>query len=443
MCRHSYICPCKRQLRWVYCLVFGYWFGIAVGAQPASQLSDFDSQAAPAQDYGQAAFVAPLQQQSSSTDEERVSRLEQRAFGATYSEHELDDRVTHLEEEVLKMKGQGPLSERISKIEQKLTGENAFCQTPLVRSGTPMPENHWWAYGTAPPPRPAPTPNWTNNRQFNQQQRPAYGLPPYAMSNTNGTTASAAPGYANAYQSSYSPGYQSRPPDRMAYSNYPTRGIAPNTMPQNNANFKPANIPEMQNIVDAIPFSVEDGDYLSQIRRFPGGSVARWTSFPITIHLPQESPDSWNRSLKSAVLRWSQYLPIQMVSAFENQNIDVQWVNKLPPGYLGITRWESDNGSPKVTIFALRPSFYPADISERTLAPVFLHELGHALGILGHSNNPEDLMASSTEHQGKKATSRSDDISRRDLNTIKHIYNLPALAPGFRFNQPLEYSKDI
>jgi hypothetical protein len=62
-------------------------------------------------------------------DEVQVTKFEQAAFGSTYPEHEVEDRVDHLEKEIFGSKSDAPLPERLSKIEAKLAGSGTFSQT--------------------------------------------------------------------------------------------------------------------------------------------------------------------------------------------------------------------------------------------------------------------------------------------------------------------------
>lgn len=57
------------------------------------------------------------------------------------------------------------------------------------------------------------------------------------------------------------------------------------------------------------------------------------------------------------------------------------------------------------------------------ITKILLHEIGHALGLHGHSPNPEDVMFSAAT-PAPFAT-----LSKRDINTIRVVYNLPPADP--------------
>lgn len=320
-------------------------------------------------------------------DERRITRLEQIAFGSTYPEHELEDRVDHLEREVLGSTNSGSVDERLAKLEGKLAGEGAF--------------------GSA-------------------------GAPPFAVAPATAGSAPVVPrtGGAIAYGTS-------------APSTAPRAAQRASTRPAAAA----AGSPDFTMVVNSIPSDPSAGDYLSQIKRFAGGAVARWNHFPVKIRLPRESPQSWATGLEAGVKKWGQYIPLTIVPANEAADIEVVWVNHLPPKQLGITRLQQViAGVPQVIVFMLRPTYYLPEIPERTLQPVFLHELGHGLGILGHSDSHKDIMQPAelalfgARRTGKTIRVRFGSITARDVNTLKRIYELPALPPTFSLTQPLEWS---
>ena len=66
---------------------------------------------------------------SSSDPESRVARLEEKAFGSTYPEHDVEARVDHLEKEIFGSKSSGSINSRLSKLEYKLGGRGAFSSS--------------------------------------------------------------------------------------------------------------------------------------------------------------------------------------------------------------------------------------------------------------------------------------------------------------------------
>jgi hypothetical protein len=118
----------------------------------------------------------------------------------------------------------------------------------------------------------------------------------------------------------------------------------------------------------------------------------------------------------------------------------------------------------QVWVYLLRPSFYAADVPERTLAGVFTREMGHALGLFGKSDKNTDLMyaaengssnlsvssanASSTSASStssgtgakKKAPVKFAGIGVRDINTLKRVYEAAPSPPGLSLSQPLEWA---
>jgi predicted Zn-dependent protease len=202
-------------------------------------------------------------------------------------------------------------------------------------------------------------------------------------------------------------------------------------------------------VANSLFYDVKSGDYLSAIRRFPGQngqpgqSYAHWRSFPVRVRLPKESPESWQRALEAVIARWDQYVPIKLALPLEAAPVEVTWVNQLPAKTLAVTRLNIAHGEMRVIIYLLRPSYYPPEIPEHTLAGIFMHEVGHALGLFGHSDKPNDLMYPAEIQpaaKGRPALIHFAPVSTRDINTLKKIYESPAVPAGISLEQPLEWS---
>ncbi len=104
-------------------------------------------------------------------------------------------------------------------------------------------------------------------------------------------------------------------------------------------------------------------------------------------------------------------------------NIICNWIDDVDKfkdgaeaGNTQITR--NNTGIIKATIDLLTLSINntPA-LSKNRLHAICLHEIGHAIGIGGHSTNPEDIMYFSTP-----LTDQHKELSQRDINTINLLY---------------------
>ena len=90
-----------------------------------------------------------------------------------------------------------------------------------------------------------------------------------------------------------------------------------------------------------------------------------------------------------------------------------------------------------MTIILYSNDPYGNFFSDKELYNTILHEIGHALGIMGHSYSSEDLMYMATENDNNYyAPYRSSFqyLSSKDINTIKLLYKM---FPNIT-NTPLE-----
>ena len=494
----------------------------------------------------------------SPVDEQRVTRLEKQAFGNTYPEHEVDDRLEHLEKEVLGGKRDGQTVERIARLEQKILGGTAFGGafggtalgqaampsnyqasnlTPVNMSGNnyiPVPasaypapvaqypnnqpqySNNQTQYPNNQPQYPSSAPQYSNNQpqygspnssSLNQAanqilqrpQIPGNQLPPgqvasppawsaqpnfsppaYGLGPAPSPVPGVRPGATNAGNNNSNNNTGSSVKPTVANRSQPVGSAKPNPNPNPNSSASAVRIAQNTGVpayspsapvasslaIDAavvansLTYDSQAGDYLGAIRRLSTGSngssvYAHWRHFPVRVRLPTGSPESWQRNLEAVIARWDQYVPVKIALPHEPSNVDVLWVNQLPPKALGVCRLNIANGQMQVWVYLLRPSFYAADVPERTLAGVFTREMGHALGLFGKSERASDLMyaaengssnisAPSTNAAAvgakKKAAIKFSGIGARDINTLKRVYEAPATPAGLSLEQPLEWA---
>lgn len=205
------------------------------------------------------------------------------------------------------------------------------------------------------------------------------------------------------------------------------------------------------------------GDYFDQIEVVPVGYLV-WTRFPVTVYVQPptatelENPftaqraNVWITAVSQAVQEWNRYLPLTLVdqangadiivlrsppplqveaSPIPNENSASGQTQRDPRSTLQIGRARSALTSYKVYVkkaskdaaskpmlahrctIQLRP-----DQAPQYLQAAARHELGHAIGIWGHSRSQADVMYFSQVRQ-------PPPISARDLNTLKRIYEQP------------------
>lgn len=104
-----------------------------------------------------------------------------------------------------------------------------------------------------------------------------------------------------------------------------------------------------------------------------------------------------------------------------NADIVVHWRKNFSDGILGVSPLQTVGDSIVQSDVNLA-TFYPdsnASIPFEDLKGIAVHELGHAIGLRGHSPNPDDIMYFSKTRQ-------QSTLSQRDINTIGMLYKLDA-----------------
>lgn len=179
------------------------------------------------------------------------------------------------------------------------------------------------------------------------------------------------------------------------------------------------------------------GDYFDSLENSEVGALI-WSRFPVTVFVRPDRP-AWLESAREAIGRWSFYLPLQEVTDPENADILIE--REFPPS--GV-RWNPETRQldiPRVRSAVTRYEIFIRDgilthrmilqispnLNEASTLAALRHELGHALGIWGHSPMETDAMYFSQ-------TRELPPISTRDVNTLRKVYE-QATRLGWRVEE--------
>lgn len=183
------------------------------------------------------------------------------------------------------------------------------------------------------------------------------------------------------------------------------------------------------------------GDYLDQVESTPLGYLV-WSKFPVTVYVEQSTTvqntaadrrfRQWTIAVQKAIAEWNVYFPLQEISEQESANIII--LRSQPDREVKLNRDTGLYDIPRAIAAETNYEFYlqenPTLIAHRmtirvspnsaggSLLATIRHELGHALGIWGHSPKESDALYFSQVRDPLP-------ISPRDINTLKKIYQQP------------------
>jgi predicted Zn-dependent protease len=197
--------------------------------------------------------------------------------------------------------------------------------------------------------------------------------------------------------------------------------------------------------------TVDSDDYFLEVMPTPLGYLM-WTEFPVKVFVEPLTEQSanigqasqWIQAVQEAIEAWNLYLPLQQVETSEVANILIWrsapplqgWRSSPEDGEAGDRRIRpqlprvraaearyhlfldhSDSSDPPRIAHQVTIHLSPNQTVEYLKATA-RHELGHALGIWGHSPTETDVMYFSQVRT-------PPPISERDINTLKRIYQQP------------------
>jgi tetratricopeptide (TPR) repeat protein len=172
-------------------------------------------------------------------------------------------------------------------------------------------------------------------------------------------------------------------------------------------------------------------DYFNRITMASDGRIARFAHYPVTVNIPPPNiPDNLKKfyveDVEYALDQWSGIseglLTFKRIDS-EDADIRICWTDKMlsgeadPLGEANLVQFDSGGFYVNISILVRG---IPSSVKSlhKEMRSVLLHEIGHAIGLWGHSNDPNDVMYFRT---------KADYPTRRDKETL---LKLLSYAPG-------------
>jgi tetratricopeptide (TPR) repeat protein len=186
------------------------------------------------------------------------------------------------------------------------------------------------------------------------------------------------------------------------------------------------------------------GDYYWLICRASEGE--EWLHLPVKVFLGSAPEFKWQQATREAYDAWSVVFPLELVALPQNADIRMGWEEALlGKEHAGeAIEWvQTRRVGGELT--GRRVAVIVVDVrhpwSKDEMRAIIMHELGHALGIKGHSDNPKDIMYWMTQEKAYQVPvpiinpmfwrSLVKQPSQRDINTLIRLYNFAGSSTRF------------
>ena len=173
-----------------------------------------------------------------------------------------------------------------------------------------------------------------------------------------------------------------------------------------------------------------------------GNDILRWdlNSFPLKIYIENSSgiPDYYYSEIDWALKQWESHTNFVKFTQTNNEldaNIIIKFKDIPSDSCNGnVCRYVAAYTEPdidtnkilkKMVLSFYKTTPFGKTFSRAEISNTALHEIGHTLGIMGHSDNPTDIMYASKDSPTISLLSGySRELSMRDLKTLALLYRI-------------------
>ncbi len=205
-------------------------------------------------------------------------------------------------------------------------------------------------------------------------------------------------------------------------------------------------LPKLPESIQPSHYVAEVGDYYRDIARASEGE--RWNHIPVKVFLGSAPKEKWQEGTREAFDAWGQAFPLELVALPQNADIRMGWEESVlglehageAYEWVRIRREGGELTGRRIAVIVvnLGPNW-----SKKEMRAIVLHEMGHALGIKGHSTNRDDIMFGRMQERSHVVDipivnfpmywrSLPKEPSQRDVNTLIRLYNSGGPFTRFR-----------
>jgi len=184
------------------------------------------------------------------------------------------------------------------------------------------------------------------------------------------------------------------------------------------------------------------GDYYAEISET--SESHKWNTFPIKVSIGSVPNGNWAQGTREAFGIWKGLFPLELTAEPEEADIRFTWemgtdIENAAGEERDWVQFRREGNE----LTGRRVAYISVDLSHRwskdEMRAIVLHELGHALGLKGHSDSKGDIMYWQMQEKSRQVRvpgiyypyawkSLVSKPSQRDLNTLIRLYNTPGIV---------------